>query len=75
MDNSINDIIGDLAKKYNLTKSDIERVIDAQFKVLALQLNKKEVKDIYMIYLGKFKPTPFLVKQNKEKQNELVKEV
>lgn len=65
----INDIIDLLYYKHNLSKVDIARIVKSQFKVIKNTIKLKGDKKINLIYIGKFKPTPFRVKQLKE-QNE-----
>ncbi len=83
MDNSIKDIIGTLSTKYNLSKVDIERIVDSEFRVLANTVEAGEVKIVNMVYIGKFRPTYYLpianearrLKALKLQENELVNKI
>lgn len=62
MDPVISDILTTLKAKHNLTKFEIERIIDSQFKVLQLAIENRDLREINMMYLGKFKPSNWLKK-------------
>ena len=62
----IEDIIDELYNKYNIPKADIARVVKSQFKLLKNTIKLKEDKVVNLRYIGKYKPTPFRVKQLKE---------
>lgn len=62
----IEDIIDELYNKYNIPKADIARIVKSQFKVLKNTIKLKEDKVVNVRYIGKFKPTPYRVKQLKE---------
>ena len=42
-----------------LSKLEIERICDSQFRVLRNTMSNREGKVVQMIYLGKFRPTAF----------------
>jgi DNA-binding protein len=73
MDNSIKDIIGTLSTKYNLSKVDIERIIDSEFRVLANTVEAGEVKIVNMVYIGKFRPTYYLPIANEARRLKALK--
>lgn len=72
----INDIIDLLYYKYkDVSKADIARITKSQFKLLKNTIKIKGDKKVNIIYIGKFKPTPYRAKQLKDlKENEVVKE-
>lgn len=63
MNIQIDDIIDELCNKYNIPRTDISRMVKAQFKVLKNTIKEKGDKKVNLMYLGKFKPTPYRVKQ------------
>ena len=72
MNIQINDIIDLLHNKYKLPRTIIARIVRSQFKLASNIIRLKGSKTINYMYLGKFKPTPYRLKQLKEqtKNNE-----
>lgn len=65
MDSSINDILTELKAKYNITRYELERMIDCQYKLTRNTIENRELKTVYWIHLGKIRPTAWF-KHNKE---------
>lgn len=57
----INDILPTLKEKFGLPYSELERIIDSQFKVTHIAMEAKEIKSIKWANLGKIKPSSFLI--------------
>jgi hypothetical protein len=57
----IDDIITELREKYNLSRSEIERIIDSPFRVARTNIENKSLKIVNLIYLGKIRPTSWLI--------------
>lgn len=67
----IEDIVKEVKKELpdelsHLTEYEIERMFISQFKVLEQNIRAKSLKTVNMMYMGKFRPTSWFVK-NKEK--------
>lgn len=59
----IEDILDELKIKYpDMSKVELERIIDTQFKFILDSMNSKQLKPIKLYGLGKIKPSTFLVK-------------
>lgn len=68
---TIEDVIDELFNKHNIPRVDISRMVKAQFKVTNQTIKVKGDKVCNLIFIGKFKPTPFRLKQLKQqKENE-----
>ncbi len=68
----ISDIVDELFNKHKLSRIDIDRMVKSEFKLIATTIRTKGNDTVNLIHLGKFKNTPYRVKQLK---NEVVKEV
>lgn len=66
MENSIKDIITELKTKYNLTSSEIERVLDSQWKVLRNNIETRDLKTVNIMHIGKWKPSKWF-KENRDR--------
>lgn len=66
MDNLIDTILTDLKSKHGITKFELERIIDSQFKVLQLNIEARNPISVKMMHLGKFKPSKYLIKITNE---------
>lgn len=62
---NIEDIIDELYSKYSIPRIDIARMVKAQFKVTNQTIKAKGDKTCNIIFIGKFKNTPYRVKQLK----------
>lgn len=67
-------ILNELKALYpNLPKSELDKIIDSEFRLIERTVVSREVKVINCIHLGKFYPTGYrkrLEEQNKLKENE-----
>lgn len=70
----IKDIVDILYLKYNLPKSELAKMVRSQFKVARQAINEKGDKEVTLMYIGTWKPTPFRLKQLKQ-QNECKGEI
>ena len=62
---TIEDVIDELCNTSDLSRVDISRMVKSQFKVTNQTIKTKGNKTCNMIFLGKFKNTPYRVKQLK----------
>lgn len=65
-------LVDELHKKYGVSKSEINKIIASQFRLIERIITNKECKTISCIYLGKFYPTNFrkrLEVKNKEDES------
>lgn len=67
------EILEQLKDKYNISLDDLEDMVKSQYKVLKANMKARSVKTVNMIYIGKFRPTLFYLK-NYEKLNKLTSE-
>lgn len=75
MHNIYNEIILEVSKKFKITETEVERIIDSQFKYVTNIVNEKSDKTIQLIYIGKFTPNKyknFIKYQNDKKAKELL---
>ena len=56
-----------------MSKADLERVIDSEFRVLANNMQAREERTVYMVYIGKFRPTYYLPIANELKRLKALK--
>lgn len=64
---NIEDVIDLLCNTNDVPRVDIARMVKAQFKVVNTTIKEKGNKTCNLIFIGKFKTTPYRVKQlNKE---------
>ena len=66
MDSLIDNILTELKSKHNISKYELERIIDSQFKVLQLNIESRNTTSVKMMNLGKFKPSKYLIKITNE---------
>lgn len=57
----IKEIYPILKEKYGLSYSELESILDSQFKLLQVEVEKKTTKTIKLYNLGKIKPSTFLI--------------
>jgi hypothetical protein len=57
----IDEVLTKLKDKHGLSKVELERIIDSEFKVLELSIQKRSLKEVSLIYLGKVKPSKWFV--------------
>ena len=61
MNQQIDEIYTMLKNKYGISKVEIERITDSQFKVLENNIKTRGNKVVNLIYLGKFKPSKYFL--------------
>lgn len=66
MRNSINDIISELKLKYNLSSSELERIIDSEWKVLRNVVESRDLRTVNIMHIGKWKPSNWF-KNNRDR--------
>lgn len=72
----INNIFTELKDKYGLSRYEIERIVDSQFKFTVEHIANQNVKSVKWMHLGKIRPSEYLKhKIEKEQQNEVAKEI
>ena len=57
----IDDILNDMKAEFGITKFELEKIIDSQFKMLRQTIESREVKEVHIKNVGKFKPTTYLI--------------
>lgn len=57
----INDILDELKEKYGINKSELELILDCQFKCAQAAIESRTKKSIKLIHLGKIEPTTFFI--------------
>lgn len=62
---TIDDVIDQLFETNNLDRVDIARMVKSEFRVLSSTIRAKGDKTCNLIFVGKFKNTPYRVKQLK----------
>ena len=62
----IKDILPQLKEKYGLSYSELERIIDSQFKCTQIHIENKTIKSIKWYNLGKVKPSTFFIKNHEQ---------
>lgn len=60
MNQLINDIYTELKAKYGISRTEIERITDSQFKVAEDNIRAYTMKDIKWINLGKIRPSEYI---------------
>ena len=71
--NVYEEILNDIKGQFGLSKLELERIIDSQFRLLRNTMSNREGKVVQMIYLGKFRPTMYnkdYIERLKLKNNE-----
>lgn len=51
------EILREMIGEYTVSKGEMERIIDSQFRAIRDTMSKREGKVVQLIYLGKFRPT------------------
>lgn len=57
----IDSILEELKAKYGISKVELERIVDTQFKVAYDAIEAKTIKSIKFANLGKIRPSTFLI--------------
>ena len=71
--NTYEEILDEIKSEFTLSKMELERICDSQFRVIRDTMSNREGKIIQLIYLGKFRPTIYnkdYVERLKLKNNE-----
>lgn len=68
--NVYEEILDEIKDQFNLSKMELERIVDSQFRVIRDTMSNREGKVVQLIYLGKFRPTIYNMdyKRNKNEQ-------
>lgn len=53
----INEILNEMKDEFGITKYELERMVDCQFKCLEENIKDRTLKTVNLIYLGKVGPT------------------
>ena len=67
------EILDEIKSEFGLSKMELERICDSQFRVIRDTMSRREGKVVQLIYLGKFRPTMYntdYTKRLKLKDNE-----
>lgn len=57
--NIYEEILDEIKGDFTLSKMELERICDSQFRVIRDTMSKREGKVVQLIYLGKFRPTAY----------------
>ena len=69
--NIYEEILDEIKGEFTLSKVELERICDSQFRVIRNTMSNREGKIIQLIYLGKFRPTMYNTDYTKRlKENE-----
>lgn len=64
MNTQIDELIDIIYNKYHgISRETINRIIKSEFKLVQETISAKDTKSVNLIHIGKFKPTPFRLKQ------------
>ena len=73
--NIYEEILDEIKGDFTLSKMELERICDSQFRVIRNTMSNREGKVVQLIYLGKFRPTAYnqdYIKRLKLKTDEQV---
>lgn len=59
MNTLIDNIFSELKTKHGLTKYEIERIVDTQFKVTVDHIESSDLRSVKWIHLGKIRPSDY----------------
>lgn len=57
--NIYEEILDEIKGDFTLSKMELERICDSQFRVIRDTMSNREGKVVQLIYLGKFRPTAY----------------
>jgi nucleoid DNA-binding protein len=57
--NIYEEVLDEIKSEFDLSKMELERICDSQFRVIRDTMSNREGKVIQLIYLGKFRPTMY----------------
>ena len=66
--NIYEEILDEIKGEFTLSKVELERICDSQFRVIRDTMSKREGKVVQLIYLGKFRPTIYNTDYAKRKK-------
>jgi len=66
--NIYEEILDEIKSEFTLSKVELERICDSQFRVIRDTMSKREGKVVQLIYLGKFRPTIYNTDYTKRKK-------
>lgn len=66
MDPAIDSALARVKAKHGITKFELEKIMDSQWKVLVENMQGRHTKVVNVMYIGKFKPTSWF-KNNRSK--------
>lgn len=69
--NIYEEILDEIKGDFTLSKMELERICDSQFRVIRDTMSNREGKVVQLIYLGKFRPTIYNTDYTKNKQLKL----
>jgi nucleoid DNA-binding protein len=69
--NIYEEILDEIKGDFTLSKMELERICDSQFRVIRNTMSNREGKVIQLIYLGKFRPTMYNTDYTKRKKLKL----
>jgi nucleoid DNA-binding protein len=69
--NIYEEVLDEIKSEFDLSKMELERICDSQFRVIRDTMSKREGKVVQLIYLGKFRPTMYNTDYIKNKQLKL----
>lgn len=61
MNRVIEEIIDEIKKETGMSKYDIEKIIDSQYKSIQIAIEERDLRTINLIHLGKIKPSKWLI--------------
>jgi hypothetical protein len=70
----IEDIITELRGKYKLSRYDLERIIDSQFKYTVEHIEASKLDNVKWMHLGKIRPSDYYEHKIK-RENEMVEKI
>ena len=57
--NIYEEILDEIKSEFGLSKVELERICDSQFRVIRDVMSNRQGKIVQLIYLGKFRPTVY----------------
>lgn len=66
--NIYEEILDEIKGEFTLSKMELERICDSQFRVIRDTMSNREGKVVQLIYLGKFRPTIYNTDYTKRKK-------
>jgi nucleoid DNA-binding protein len=66
--NIYEEILDEIKGDFTLSKMELERICDSQFRVIRDTMSNREGKVVQLIYLGKFRPTIYNTDYTKRKK-------